>query len=393
MTISERIDIHGNQSKFDYGIRSLRDNKVGITPRNVELIINFCNDCLLGKTVLDKQKKRLSMGRVVKYLYSLKALAFWLQKDFQDVTQQEMESLIARLEADQLQYFTPQGKLVRRTYTSHSKHDYKATLRKFYKWLLGNNRTFPPIVAWIDTFLQRPEVPALSLAEVERLAEYGRTARDKCIIMLLFETGARAEEFLNIRLRNVERREDYAAVRLEVSKTFARTVLVYKSVRFLEDWLQQHPSRDDPNAVLFPLTYQALCNMLREAAKRARLGKEVRPHVLRHSCATWLASKRVGRYQMCKWMGWAMSSDMPDRYIDRTGVEMEEAVRLIRDDELDALRRQNSEMQRELAHVKATQPAPEVTPEDRLVQRLMADPTQLRTFVQSVLKERKGERQ
>jgi len=77
--------------------------------------------------------------------------------------------------------------------------------------------------------------------------------------------------------------------------------------------------------------------------KRA-LGKRVTPQLMRDSFATWLASKKVGRYQMCKLMGWAMSSDMPDRYIDRTGLFEEEAIQSIRGDELSKVERENSEL-------------------------------------------------
>lgn len=46
------------------------------------------------------------------------------------------------------------------------------------------------------------------------------------------------------------------------------------------------------------------------------LKKHLTPHMLRHSSANYWAAK-MNRYQFCAKYGWAFSSDMPDRYIER----------------------------------------------------------------------------
>jgi len=50
-----------------------------------------------------------------------------------------------------------------------------------------------------------------------------------------------------------------------------------------------------------------------------RFLKRVTPHMLRHSSATYWAPK-MNRYQLCAIYGWAFSSDMLDRYIERKGI-------------------------------------------------------------------------
>ena len=89
--------------------------------------------------------------------------------------------------------------------------------------------------------------------------------------------------------------------------------------------------------------YEALLKFLRRVGMRA-LGKPIGPQLIRDSLATWLASKKVGRYQMCKIMGWAMSSDMPDRYINRVGVVEEDAIASIRGDGLSQATQENQEL-------------------------------------------------
>ena len=46
--------------------------------------------------------------------------------------------------------------------------------------------------------------------------------------------------------------------------------------------------------------------------------------MIRHSTATWLASK-LNRQQLCYYFGWAFSSNMPDKYISRAGMNMQDA--------------------------------------------------------------------
>ena len=395
---TQPIDPHYNREHLELALQRLDENRHGITRRNVELIRKYCQDSLLGKTVLHGRKRRIGPSRVLRCLCQLQSLAFWFGKDFEHVAQDDMERFITRLEANQLEYFVGaqphrgvaqhSGRLVRKNYTPLTRNAFKLLLKQFYKWLLGNNEVYPPVVSWIDTHVDSIEIPALTLEQVERLVDYARSARDKAIIMLLFESGARITEFLNIRLRNLEEKGNYTSVRIEVSKTFPRTVMVYRSKRHLADWLKIHPDKDNPEAQLFPLEYRTIGMMLRRVAKRV-IGRTITPHVLRHSCATWLAGKRIGRFQICKWMGWTMSSAMPDRYIDRAGVTTEDTVRVLHEDEVTQLRRENEDVRRELGRAQLTQqPAGGIA--EKMTQELMRDPVQLREFVASVLRERGG---
>ena len=141
----------------------------------------------------------------------------------------------------------------------------------------------------------------------------------------------------------MEDRGSHFVVRIEYPKTHKRSLPVYEGVRYLREWLDVHPEKNEPNSQLFPVSYDALRQFLQRLGNRA-LGRGINPQLIRHSFATWLASKKVGRYQMCKLMGWAMSSDMPDRYIDRTGVVEEEAIQAIRGDELSKVEKENTEL-------------------------------------------------
>ena len=285
----EKRDIHIRERQFQTALDSLKNNKV-IIRHNKDLILQFIRDCRLGKTLKKRQKKVLGLARCTKYMQILRKLSSWLNKPFDEVTQKDMESLIEDLENDQFKYELKgrNGKtiLVKR-YADSTKLDYKKTLKKFYKWLLGNNDHYPELVEWIETYDKVLEITALRREEVEQLVD-ASGVRDKAIIMFLFDGGARVEEALNIRLGDLVKEGDTFKVRIVHSKTKPRTIHLPICFKHLEMWLEEHPDKDE-QSFLFPLSYPGLRQMLHRVGKKV-INKRVTPHILRHSSATYYAN-------------------------------------------------------------------------------------------------------
>ena len=344
------LDVHNTRDRYERARQSLAASE-DVSEANKKDILEFLNDCELGKTVFGRAKKRIKPNRLIKYLYTLKQISRFLGIDFRKVTQKQMEDLIRKVDSNCLSYTDRTGAVLKLNYTEWTLHDIKVTLKKFYKWLDGNNREYPSIVSWIDTHIEEQDPPALSIDEIRMLADYAKGTMRKAMIWLLFETGSRASEFLNIRLRNVTDKDSYYLIRIEVSKTFKRTVPIYEGRKYLHDWLVTHPDKHNPDAFLFNTKYPAFAKWLKRLGRDV-LDKHIHPHLFRHSYATWLAGKKVGRYQMCKLMGWTMSSNMPDRYIDRQGIVEEETLKSIRGDELTKSEAVNAELKKELTDLQ-----------------------------------------
>ena len=346
----EKKDIHNRKRGYQTTLKNLEGN-TEIIPRNKELILTFIRDCRLGKTLRNRQKKSIGVARCLKYICILKKLSSWLNKPFDQVVQRDMEKLIENLENDNYtsELRGKNGKIIKTKKLAHStKLDYKKTIRKFYKWLLGNNDHFPELVDWIDTYDLPREVSALTRDEVERLADASKI-RDKAIIMLLFDSGARAEEFLNIKISDLTKRDDTYKVRIVHSKTKPRTIHLPIGSKYVDLWLQEYKDRDDQR-YLFPITYEAMRMMLHRVSKRI-LGKRVTPHILRHSSATYYANL-LNHQQLCYRYGWSMASDMPNRYIDREGIFEEETAKVVKANDLSRLEKQGQALREELALVK-----------------------------------------
>ena len=327
-------------------------------PRNAELIVSFIRDARLGKTVLKGSKKKIGTSACYKYVLLLKHMDSFWQKPFDGVTVPDMERLIEALESDA--FVSRKGT----PYTAESKHDYKKTVRKFFRWLHkadfpdGDAGIYARLTYWIDDTTPRNEVEALSREQVQKLAD-GAKLRDKVAIWMLFDSGARAEEFLNLRIADLEKKDGYYTVRIrhETSKTTGRTVdlSMTETIKLLTSWLQTHPASASagipPEAQIVPISYDQLRKQLGNLAKRL-LNRKVTPLTMRHSSATHWAGK-LSQYQLCQRFGWSMTSDMPQRYIDRAGVAAKQTAHIERADRLSEVARENEDLKEEMARLKA----------------------------------------
>ena len=329
---------------YEKRLKRFRNSKFHIS-QNKKLILQFLKDCELGKTIKNHQKKKIGPGRCYKYLLILSQLSRWLNREFDKAAEKDMEHLISNLEKDR--YKKKNGK----NFSDETKADFKKTIKKFYKWLYGNNEHYPDLVDWIDTYVKEKEIPALTREEIERMIEQTASIRNKAIIMILFDSGCRVEECLNIKLKDFTRKEDYFLVRIAYSKTKPRTISLPMSTKLVEDWLSIHPQKKNPEAQLFPIHYPNLRKSLQRIGRRI-LNKPVNPHLLRHSSATYYANK-LTYFQLCYRYGWSMSSKQPSRYIDRAGIQEQETAKTIRADEVSVVKEENKEMKEDLRRLKA----------------------------------------
>jgi site-specific recombinase XerD len=311
--LNRRIDIHNFSSRLEAAEQRVRAANP-ITSRNAELIQQFENACF---------SEGLSTGRVTKYVLTLRRIAKWLGKNFDNVTKQDIEDLVTQLE--------------RSDYSAWTKHDYKVAIKRFYKWLNGGDE-YPKEIKWIKTTFKKKNslLPKDLLTEddLKRLVDAANTPRNKAFIITLYESGARIGEIGSMQIQDVAFEERYTTLMLQ-GKTGSRRVIVVASTPYLNVWIQHHPLNNDPEAPLWvnlgtvnrfkAMSYPALAKVLKVTAKRAQLMKRVTPHKLRHSRATFLATK-LTEAQMNQIFGWKQGSEMPSIYVHLSGRDVDEAI-------------------------------------------------------------------
>lgn len=159
----------------------------------------------------------------------------------------------------------------------------------------------------IASDIHPPKIPkrlpkALSLENIDSFLKVSRVdkfaARDRALLELLYATGGRVSEIVNLKIDDLQTTEDYTAVRLTGKGGKQRVVPVGKfAQQAVFDYLNN--SRNDflkvpSNKYIFlngrggALTRQSAWNIVVAQAKSAGITEELSPHSLRHSFATHL---------------------------------------------------------------------------------------------------------
>ncbi|MFH1589400.1 MAG: site-specific integrase [archaeon] len=326
-------------SRYEKRLEKVRENLL-MNAKNRKLILDFLADCAIGKTIKNSAKKEIGPSRLNKLLTYLLKFDKWIGKGFDVVNDDDMKLFIMKLKNNAI---CRENGL---PYSNETKTDIKKIIRKFYKWNNGGH-TYPDLVSWIDTFVEEKEVEALTREQIERLADMCNLDH-KTVILMLFDGGFRISEFLSINHEDVTIKEDtvYLRVKHGTSKTTGRTI----SINLYSNILKNYIGLSNKQGRLFPYSEAGIRKMLNRMGKKV-LGRSVYPHLFRHSSATYYAN-HISHAQLCKRYGWAFSSKMPQRYIDRSGIEEEIITQTIKADEMNKYRRENERLREELAMQK-----------------------------------------
>ena len=236
----------------------------------------------------------LSKNTQLAYLRDLRLLLKSLQlkadEELLQVSRQQLIAYLVRLKQEGRAASTVARKL--------------ASIKAFYRFLTAERyirRNPAEVLEAASRGLHLPKV--LSVQEVERLLDEPNLGtldgyRDKTMLELLYATGMRVSELVNVPVKNVDLKMQYVIVMGKGSKErmlpLGRTALHY-----LEHYLtvvrpQLLHGKPDKAAALFvtgwggPMTRERFYEIIVAYGKSAGISKRVTPHMLRHSFATHL---------------------------------------------------------------------------------------------------------
>ena len=236
----------------------------------------------------------LSKNTQLAYLRDLRLLMKSLQlkadEELLQVSRQQLIAYLVRLKQEGRAASTVARKL--------------ASIKAFYRFLTAERyirRNPAEVLEAASRGLHLPKV--LSVQEVEHLLDEPNLGtldgyRDKTMLELLYATGMRVSELVNVPVKNVDLKMQYVIVMGKGSKErmlpLGRTALHY-----LEHYLtvvrpQLLHGKPDKAAELFvtgwggPMTRERFYEIIVAYGKSAGISKRVTPHMLRHSFATHL---------------------------------------------------------------------------------------------------------
>lgn len=232
------------------------------------------------------------------------------EKDPKDLTKQDFMKWSVELQKE---------------YSEGTQNKYKASVKRYIKWLHTgdfNGDEYPECVKWMKSRRNNKSLPKeiLSHKEIKRIAGATKTQRDRAMVWTGYESGCRAGELLNMRIKDIDF-DRYGAKILVDGKTGERLIRLVESIPDLRLWLSMHPKKNDREAFLWTspngghITRRRLADILEDCSKRAGVKKHVYPHLLRHSRATHLTAQGVNEAQLREIFGWTKSSRMPSVYV------------------------------------------------------------------------------
>lgn len=316
--VNEKINIHQPNSDVESRLRYIQ--KWNIPSSVIKDLTDFLNALGSGKV---NKGIQVSKRTQVKYLSLLKAPLTYLKKDLKKITKKDIEKFDSELSKDLLN--SEKGK----PFSYNMKKDMRIALRVLLKWKLGEPK-MQEMTDFFDTRDIKKTPDYLKEKEIELMFKACKSNAERYCIAVLFDSGARAEEFMNIRYEDVhlpEGKESYVRIALkkEYSKTEGRTISLYwyKSLEAVQDFVRERMNEGiKSNEPIMNLTYDSLRFFVMRLGNKV-LHKPIHFHLFRHSSATHYARK-MNRQELCYRYGWKFSSDMPDVYISRAGVESKE---------------------------------------------------------------------
>lgn len=326
-------DVHNTRLKYKSRLRNLEANK-NILEVNKKRITQFLK--------FRKTKEDLAETTLYKNLVLLCQIAqheVFRNVRFDKVKEEQIEAFKDDIDTREKNFKNVEGKLSERT-----KQSFKVMLKVFFRWLDWQQRVekakrtgeekprftkdYPRIISWINTTIPRKKrkkngtKEVLTFDEIKNIVRIAAHTRDKALVSMLFECGARIGEFLPLQVKNIElpkNNQDAAFVHLVPGKTGERDqpIPLSFSNKYIREWLDQHPQRGSENfdeAFLWvplkgqsskPLKYKTFKKTIYRLTDKLGIPREkVHPHAWRAASAT--KDARDGRSQwwlMAKY-GW-----------------------------------------------------------------------------------------
>ena len=195
-----------------------------------------------------------------------------------------------------------------------------SSIRTYYRFLMkkgliGQN----PAEDIKSPRIERKELSYLTVEEVERLLlcpdESVKGIRDRAILEILYATGIRVTELIELKLKDVNLRMGFVTcsgahgrARIVPMGTMARKALDYY-ILHSRNVLMKDRDDNDPQGVLFvnylgdPFSRQGLWKVLKQYGEQSGLADKLTPHILRTSFAVHMVQNGADLKSLQELMG------------------------------------------------------------------------------------------
>lgn len=216
-------------------------------------------------------------------------------------------------------------------------------VKRFFEWLEGTGRVLLDIAQDVKEPSLGSRLPKVTLTEeqVQKLMEAPDLSsplgvRDRAILEVFYSTGIRREELLHLAVEDVDLEGGVIRVNLgkgakdrvvpfgDMTKVFLRAYLKEVRPQLVREW-------KGVKAVFAskygePLTKTVVGLVVKSAGRKAGLGVEISPHVLRHTCATHMIRRGASMEAVSALLGHS-GLYVTQRYVQVACVEVKQTHR------------------------------------------------------------------
>lgn len=218
-----------------------------------------------ARTYLQEREENIEISTVGSYLTHIKAFGQYLNgRDWKDATRSDVINHIKSARGRQGRQ--DRGDVRRtRSLGRYTKYQRMVMLREFYKWLLDTDEDETPPQFKRMPFRKpsleeqtRSRDDRLTIKEVVDMLAAARNEKERCIVMLLLDSGFRAGELVALDIGDVRFDEHGAKVLhgrdargLKTRRRRVPTRITF-AAPYVRRWVAVHPRRMQPDAPLFP---------------------------------------------------------------------------------------------------------------------------------------------
>ena len=193
-----------------------------------------------------------------------------------------------------------------------------ASLRSFYQYLLRMHRIEDdPSVSLKSPKVEKKVPEILTVEEVQKLLEQPNTQtdkgiRDETMLLILYSTGIRVSELVNLRVKDLNLEVGYLTCRENgKERTIPLSAETEDSIHTFMDSARTRLLKGRESEYLFsncsgsPMSRQGFWKILKSYSSAAGITKDITPHTLRHSFAAHMLKNGADIRNVQKMMGHA----------------------------------------------------------------------------------------
>lgn len=276
MKTEERTEIYYKRAETYTREKKLLEAS-DLSQRNKDLILAYAN------VLFAKGTKQYRVGKVLAVLRRINEL--FLKKDLDKLEKADVTAFAAAVNTHP-------------TWSDHTKRDYNRVFKQFINWWrredpridaedLQVRREARKLYEHIDDTI-KTEKPKSKLTETEMITddEYQELITKGCsnpmeraFIALIHERPVRIGEVLRLRIKHFHKKGRHAFIDFPEGKTGPRSLPFLRVVPYMQEWLKNHPDKENPEALLWvsihnghygrPLRYPGARKLLFRVFKRA----------------------------------------------------------------------------------------------------------------------------